>query len=192
MRSRSIFSEGKMMEHTTKILDQWNTKTTGGSGRLSLSDFELIQDPIHIQKTNYSALEVVDLIGRVTNNRSSSGPITGTTKIEASVYTSSAIYNNLTFRPDVGEVWTLDAASVTHSGGAGASIRTKLYLSDGGSYTIELGDESFAGNTNPFDPTAVFDGVKITNAVYLTAAITGQTGGDEETSTITMALTRVR
>jgi len=175
----------------TKILDQWNTKTTGGSNKLSVSDFELIQDPIHLEKKNYSALELVDLIGRITNNRSSSGPITGTTKIVASAYTGSAVYGYEAFKPPVGEVWTLDAASVTHSGGAGSSIRTKLYLQEG-SNTIELGDESFAANTNPFDPTAVFDGVKVTNDVYLTQTVTGQTGGNEETSTVTMALTRVR
>jgi hypothetical protein len=175
-----------------KILEQWNTKTAGGSGKLSVSDFELIQDPIHIQERNYSALEIIDLIGRITNNRSDSGPIVGTPKSIAVANTGDT--SGLTvFAPGQGEVWELDAASVTHSGGAGSSIRTRLLLIDstnGGE--VEIGDESVASNTVPFDPKGNYGPVRLTSDVVLKMKVTGTTGGDEETSTVNIAVSRVR
>jgi len=131
------------------------------------------------------------LLGLAADQLSLAGPIARSTKIVSEAYTGSAVYDNLVFQPDAGETWTLDAASVQHSGGGGASIRTRLLLTNG-TTDIELGDEAFAGNTFAFDPTAVFDGVKITSDVYIAQAVTGQTGGNEETSTVNIAVTRVR
>lgn len=131
------------------------------------------------------------LLGLAASQLSTSGPIPGTTKIvsDAQVGDSSAAE---IFRPDNdGSVWSLDTADVTHSGGAGGSIRTRLKMYDG-SNLIEIGDESFAGNTNPFEPKGNFGPVYLTYDVYLVQQVTGTTGGDEETSTVNASVTRVR
>ncbi len=103
----------------TKILEQWNTKTTGGSNKLTLSDFELIQDPIHLENKNYSALEVVDLIGRITNNRSSSGPIPNTVQVTKTVASNSGT-KYIAFTPPEGTVWQVGPASFQLSGATGS------------------------------------------------------------------------
>lgn len=110
-----------------KILEQWNTKTTGGSGKLSLSDFELIQDPIHIQERNYSALEVVDLIGRITNNTSSSGPIPATVQVTKTIASNSGT-KYTAFTPPAGTVWQIGPAAFQLSGASGTvTVEKWLY-----------------------------------------------------------------
>jgi len=113
----------------TKILEQWNTKTTGGSNKLSISDFDLIQDPIHLESKNYSALEVVDLIGRITHNRSASGPIPKTSQIKvASCDTSGDIVT--AFQPGIGEVWQVVGAIGTAGSGTSGTIYLEVKLFD--------------------------------------------------------------
>lgn len=127
----------------TDILEQWNTKTAGGTNKLDVTDFELIQDPIHLQKANYTALEVADLIGRVTNNRSSSGAIPGTAKFVSASVTDT---NKATlFRPDPGEVWQLLGIGAVASGGSGTRTYA-AYLYDGTTELNWLSSSSTGGN----------------------------------------------
>ena len=170
----------------------FNTKTLGGDLRLDVDTYENVQDNIHLESVNRKLLELTDLIGRVTNNRSNSGPIVGTPKAIAVANTGDT--SGLTvFEPTSGEVWELDTASVTHSGGAGSSIRTRLLLIDstnGGE--VEIGDESVASNTVPFDPKGNYGPVRLTSDVVLKMKVTGTTGGNEETSTVNISISRVR
>ena len=89
----------------TDIIEQWNTKTLGGTKELTIIDFELIQDPSHLQKANYVALEVVDLIGRVTNTRSSSGTLPGTGQILKFTADTAGAGTTL-LKHGTGEVWS--------------------------------------------------------------------------------------
>ena len=112
-----------------KILEQWNTQTAGGTGKLSLSNFELIQDPVHIQEGNYTALEVIDLVGRITNNTTASGPIPGTFKIEvASTSVSGDIIS--AFTAPAGEVWQVVGAIGTSGSGTSGTIYLEVKLFD--------------------------------------------------------------
>jgi hypothetical protein len=130
------------------------------------------------------------LLGLASSQLSISGPIPGTTKIVSGAQVGDADEAEV-FRPDNdGSVWTLDTADVTHSGGAGASIRTRLKLYDG-SNKIEIGDESFASNTQAWEPKGNFGPVNLTYDVYLIQQVTGTTGGNEETSTVNASVTRV-
>lgn len=133
----------------TDIIEQWNTKTLGGTNELTISDFELIQDPIHLQKANYSALEVVDLIGRVTNTRSSSGPLPGTGQI-LNFTADTAGAGTTLLQPGKGEVWSIVGASYIVSGISG-SINHLLYLDDatgavGGTVVISEKSSSDSGD----------------------------------------------
>ncbi len=157
----------------TKILEQWNTKTTGGSNKLAVTDFELIQDPIHLESKNYSALEIVDLIGRITNNRSDSGPIPATTSIDLgdAAITASGGTTTWTYQP-VGEVHQIMGFSYVASNMGGASMSMQLYLDDG-SNTVLLGEKSTtdaADNFGDIDWTSVYldEKVQLKLTIYAT------------------------
>jgi hypothetical protein len=112
----------------SKILDQWNTKTTGGSNRLTVEDFELIQDPIHLEGKNYTALELVDLIGRVTSNRSDSGPIPGGQTVISSTVTGTG--PTVVLRPERNEVWQFICASQQGAINPVGNVTTELEIYD--------------------------------------------------------------
>jgi len=113
----------------TKIIEQWNTKTVGGTGRLDTDNFELISDNINLQETNYDALKLVDLIGRITNNRSSSGPIPDTQISVETQVASSAGYTTV-FTPDQGEVWQFIAGCCNTTTNPTTSVTTELDIYD--------------------------------------------------------------
>ena len=158
----------------TKILDQWNTKTAGGSNRLSVSDFDLIQDPIHLEGKNYTALELVDLIGRITNNRSSSGPIPDTSQI-AGVTGADSNQTVTVFTGVVGEVWELVAADF-RSNNSNTRAQLRIYI---GSDEVEIGDETGHGGTEPFDPKGNFGPIWIDGNSTLKAELTSMAAGRE-------------
>jgi hypothetical protein len=112
----------------TDIIEQWNTKTIGGSTKLSVEDFELIQDNIHLQERTYSALEIVDLVGRITNNKSSSGPIPDTQVLVEMVVTSAG-YNTV-FTPGIGEVWQYIGGSANTTTNPVGNVTTELDIYD--------------------------------------------------------------
>ena len=96
------------MGKESDLYDPYNTKTIGGDLRLDVDTYENVQDQIHIESVNRRLLELTDLIGRVTNNRSSSGPIPNTQTVEKVTLTTSG--NKNVFVPNNGEVWQLSAA----------------------------------------------------------------------------------
>ena len=111
-----------MMNKESDLYDPLNTKTLGGDLRLDVETYENVQDNIHVQGINRKLLELTDLIGRVTNNRSSSGPIPGTMKIVeteiAYSETGAATGYKTMFVPQSGEVWQFIAASSVFTGGS--------------------------------------------------------------------------
>ena len=74
-------------------------------------------------------MELTDLIGRVTNNRSASGPIPGTSQIKvASTDTSGDIVT--AFQPNIGEVWQVVGAIGTAGSGTSGTIYLEVKLFD--------------------------------------------------------------
>lgn len=97
------------MAKESTLYDPYNTKTIGGDLRLDVETYENVQDQIHIESVNRKLLELTDLIGRVTNNRSSSGPIPNTQTVVKTNLTDAT--NKNVFVPNDGEVWQLSAAA---------------------------------------------------------------------------------
>lgn len=92
------------------LYDQWNTKTIGGTDELSKSDYDLIQDPLHIMSSNEKQMARINLIGQATNKQSQSGPIPGTGQnISKDTTDASGSPTVELFNPDSG-VWQLVAA----------------------------------------------------------------------------------
>jgi len=117
------------MGKESDLYDQYNTKTLGGDTKLDVETYENVQNNIHLERTNRKLLELTDLIGRVTNTRSSSGPIPGTQKIIQTTYTSTGDDADF-FKPDPGEVWQIVGGDTLGSGGTG-TIGWNLLDSDG-------------------------------------------------------------
>ena len=171
------------MGKESDLYDPYNTKTLGGELRLDVDTYENVQDNIHLEGVNRKLLELTDLIGRVTNNRSSSGPIPETHK-NVSVTDTSTSGNQLgiAFSPDPGQVWQLVGAA---TGTLNAS-RMELALQDRATDTyVEIGAETSAATQ--FDPTGIVP-VYITYEVPLYYFTVSQTGN----CTINVSVIRVR
>ena len=90
-----------------RLIDQWNTKTAGGADKLSVSDYHLIQDPIHIQDTNIDALELTNTVGQATNTQSQSGPIVGTLALDAFQTDTDDDYFEMFAPEEGGGIWSI-------------------------------------------------------------------------------------
>jgi len=145
------------------LFDQWNTKTLGGTNKLSKSDFDLIQDGVHVQETNKDALELVNLVGQATNTQSQSGGIPGTAKLIELDETSAGPFPF--FIPEEGECWQCIGAAT------GTVVNsTAILLLTNGSELLELGQETAVNDT--FSPTFGAD-IVIDSNVYLTMLFSG-------------------
>ncbi len=164
-----------------RLIDQWNTKTAGGSSKLSVSDYHLIQDPIHIQDTNIDALELSNTVGQATNTQSQSGPMPGTHEnVEVTDTTGSGNPNGVLFQPEAGTVYQLVGASTDTLN----ATRCELSLWDGSIY-VEVGSETSAATQ--FSP-GLENPIYITNEVYLQYYFIGASGN----CTVNCSVIRVR
>jgi hypothetical protein len=178
----------------SRLYEELKSKTAlpGITGAVTADLIDNLKNATFLDADNEDQLRRLVLLMSVTGAGSLSGPMADTPKAIANSVTGDASLA-IVFQPGLGEVWELDTASVTHSGGAGGSIRTRLLLEDttnGGK--VEIGDESFASNTNPFEPKGNYGPVRITSDVVLKQTVTGTTGGNEETSEVNISVTRVR
>ena len=131
------------MGKESDLYDPYNTKTLGGDLRLDVDTYEKIQDSIHLESVNRKLLELTDLIGRVTNNRSNSGPIPMSAKFVTATVTDT---NKATlFRPEIGEVWQLMGIGAVASGGSGTRTYA-AYIYDGTTELNWLAVSSSGGN----------------------------------------------
>lgn len=148
------------------LYDQWNTQTLGGSTKLSVDNFDLIQDGVHVEAPNEPSLELVNLVGQATNTQSQSGPMPDTGRIEELVSESSGIQT--IFRPDAGEVYQLTGVST----GTSVNATIVLHLYDGAT-RVELGQETGVNVVfNPFTMGVVY----VDNNVYLAADYSSNSG----------------
>ena len=168
------------MGKESDLYDPYNTKTIGGDLRLDVDTYENVQDNIHLESVNRKLLELTDLIGRVTNNRSASGPIPGTGQVIEISLTSSSPTSGTVFTPEIGEVWQITGAST----GAVNASRVELFLRNDGNL-VEIGAETAAATQ--FDPDG-WNPVYIDNKCDLSYFISGLSGD----TAFKVALIRVR
>jgi hypothetical protein len=105
------------------LFSQWNTKTVGGSSKLGIDDYSLIQDPVHLEFANAKDIDAINAVGQATNLQSQSGPIPGTFQVIRQDYSTASTATILT--PNKGEVWlyigssrssaTIDSGSITYT-----------------------------------------------------------------------------
>lgn len=127
------------MGKESDLYDPFNTKTLGGDLRLDVDTYENVQDNIHLESVNRKLLELTDLIGRVTNNRSSSGPIPNTAQVVNTNITTSG--TNDVFVPEPGEVWQLSAAA-SSSGYTGISFLILKIQDTTNSLSVEIASQT--------------------------------------------------
>jgi len=116
------------------LYDQWNTKTLGGSTKLSVDNFDLIQEPVHVEAPNESSLELVNLVGQATNTQSQSGPIPGTgavVSVTDTVGTGSPV--SILLAPGEGEAYEISGGMWTEDNCN--AIYLRIYDGDGATFT---------------------------------------------------------
>ena len=117
------------MGKESDLYDPLNTKTLGGDLRLDVDTYENVQDNIHLEGVNRKLLELTDLIGRVTNNRSSSGPIPDQQQLIE--VTSTVAGSPITFfTPEIGQVWLYVAGSRNSASGISGNVTTEVDIYD--------------------------------------------------------------
>jgi len=160
------------------LYDQWNTKTLGGSTKLSVVNFDLIQDGIHVEAANEPSLELVNLVGQATNTQSQSGPMPGTMKIVTA--DGGTDQNTIVgvYSPDENEVWQVLDIAATRDGSGTVNYYVGYW--DGVSTSVSDGwipifDHSSTDGQVQFDDwpgTTAFIDSKITIGMYFTTSAT--------------------
>lgn len=170
-----------------RLIDQWNTRTLGGADKLSVSDYHLIQDPIHIQDINIDALELTNTVGQATNTQSQSGAIPNTMKIVSTAAITSSTTTTI-FQPDINEVWVCSGMQLDASGGSG-SVTAVLHYEDASGTEVRIEAASTSG-TAEFNITSTAGPLYVTNAVFLSVTTSSVAGGEQ--AILSGAFIRVR
>lgn len=118
-----------------RLLSQWTTKTLGGSTKLSVDDYHLIQDRVHIQEGNLDAIHLTNAVGQATNTQSQSGPIPGTMKLHNADYDGTG-NNFIDIAENPGEVWMLNSLSMAEQGTGTATITFAIYEPASGDQSV--------------------------------------------------------
>ena len=176
-----------------RIIDQWNTKTIGGSGKLSKDDFDTVSDAIHVEQSNIENMKMVNLVGQATNTQSQSGPIPKTCKIVTATTTASSAIVEL-FTPSAGEVWQVGGFAINKTGLAG-TLTWRLIATDGAqSTTIDMSmvwgsssQDPISATEDGFTPFFVDENMTLKFTVYFGG---GFPAGEEAEGQV--YLTRVR
>jgi hypothetical protein len=174
------------MGKESDLYDPLNTKTIGGDLRLDVDTYENVQDNIHIEGVNRKLLELTDLVGRVTNNRSDSGPISSTQKI-ASTGAVTTSTNTVLFRPDPGQVWVCTGVQMDASAGSGSVTAVLMYYD--GSNEVRIEAASTAGVAE-FNITSTAGPLYVSNDVYLRIVTSSVAVGEQ--ATFNASVIRVR
>ena len=138
------------MGKESDLYNPYNTKTLGGDTRLDLSTYENVQDSINVEKVNRKLLELTDLIGRVTNNRSSSGPIPDSGVIESATITGSGSGGKQSLvTAKKGQVVDICAMDATWNTSPGATVTFGFYVHNDETDVEILMGTAASSSTNP-------------------------------------------
>jgi hypothetical protein len=166
------------MGKESDLYDPLNTKTIGGELRLDVDTYENVQDNIHIENVNRKLLELTDLVGRVTNNRSDSGPIPGTGTVATATATQSSVdYTVKT--PAKGEVWQVVGIGATANATLGSLSGITLYVKiDDGTNEATIIEWSGSGSIEPADtsfnnPIFFDENLSLVVRIYKSGGISG-------------------
>ena len=120
---------------------------------LTRSQLDIIRDPLFLNSESEDVLRRILLIGQVTDQLSTSGPIPRTGQIVQQAFDEGNEGDLVTiFKPSIGEVWLMTNASSSHSGG---SSGISIFIADQTSSSTDmvfLGQESSTGVV-PFSPS---------------------------------------
>ena len=175
------------MGKESELYDPYNTKTLGGTNKLDVETYENVQNNIHLEKTNRKLLELTDLIGRVTNNRSSSGPIPNTGQVTNLQVTGSGDDTYTLLQPGQGEVWEIQGGSAKTTNVV--SVRYRIQIHDNNNSAVaEVADETVSANEILFDPSAF--PLRIDQNLALKVIISGTSGSS--IANVNLVLIRVR
>lgn len=156
---------------------------------LTRTQLDVIRDPLFLDSASEDVLRRILLIGMATDQLSTSGPIPRTAEIINQAFNESNENDLITLlKPGVGEVWMLNCASVSFSGGTSV---VSLFLADQSSTSTDmvfLGQESSSG-VLPFNPSPHRD-IYITSETYLVGQ--GYSIDTGESSTLKVGVIRVR
>jgi hypothetical protein len=110
------------------LFSQWNTKTVGGSSKLGIDDYSLIQDPVHLEFANAKDIDAINAVGQATNLQSQSGPIPGTLQVIQQDYSEAGTAS--IFTPSAGEVWLYLGSSRASATITSGSITYRILIQD--------------------------------------------------------------
>ena len=149
---------------------------------LTRSQLDIVRDPLFLNDKSEDVLRRILLIGQVTDQLSTSGPIPRTAEIVQQTFNEANEGDLVTiFKPSVGEVWMLTNCSSSHSGGSSG-------ITSSSNDMVFLGQESSTGVV-PFSPSPHTQ-VYLTSDMFLVAQ--GYSIDTGETSSFKCGVIRVR
>lgn len=151
---------------------------------LTRAQLDKLRDPLYLDGASEDVLRRIKLIGEVTDQLSTSGPIPRTATIEQVTQSSDVGFFTI-FKPGVGEVWQFIGGDLLASGG---SAQINISLTDGTNYAY-LGNTQVSGQEPlTFDNLYKLNDLWVTSDLYL--------GGDftsiGTSARVTMAFIRIR
>jgi len=185
-----------------QLLDQFNTKTVGRPAAatglvgdqdpnetVTVADFDLLKDQLTIQLSNVEAINLLNSVGNLTNTRSLSGPIVDTLKIEAATVTDSGSYSTI-FRPRRGETWELIAVNGKVTNASGSNARAVAYTDGTNEVLLYYASDTSSNWQMDFEHEG--SPLYVTYDCYLKGYNVGTSGGSLDSTSINMAVVRVR
>jgi hypothetical protein len=157
----------------------------------SVDNLDKLRDTIFIEPHSEDLMRRIVLLGEVSGQLSLAGPIPRTAQQYSSsvTYSGAATVNQELFKPDAGEVWQYNQASVRMQGGSSGItlfLGTDLVTSTN---NVMLGQESSSG-TQPFDLVGQQSPIYITSEQFLIAQHYSLASG--ESSEVRVSVIRVR
>ena len=97
-------------------------------------NLDVVRKPLNLNSQSEDVLRRIELVGKVSNQLSSSGPLPGTSKILLASATSSS--QNVTFfTPEKGECWSIQGFAQNKVGSFTAGVTGYLIVDDGNQTT---------------------------------------------------------
>lgn len=116
------------MSKDKDFFEQLNTKTIEDSPATTIQSQS---NPVHLERSNKELLSSIKLVNDATL-RSSGNAIPNTQVLEQTILANNgtdASDRTVVFTPEKGEVWSLDLAGASRSGGSGSVVH-QLYLAE--------------------------------------------------------------